>query len=151
MHRTAIAALSVILLAPLAQAQPPRPPGPGGHPGYSRALSDLRFARAVLGQGDWGRARPDRERAASEIDQAIQELRRAAIDDGRNPNAMPPMQPRWQPRDRVQQAMAALGRARDAISREPDDNRMARGWRDRAFRHIDAAQRILRHANTMWR
>jgi hypothetical protein len=114
------------------------------------ALQDLRFARALLEQGEWQRVRPDRERAVKEIDRAIEELRRAAMDDGRNPNQHPPIEPGWQPHDRLQRSLEALDRARDAISRE-EDNPDAREWRNRAYRHIDAARHALRHAIDMWR
>lgn len=142
MFKTAIVTLAVVLALPLAvMAQ--------RHPGYLHALSDLRFARALLEHGDWGRVGPDREHAVAEIDRAIEELRRAAADDGKNPNAVPPIEPGWQPGDRLRRAEEALGRAREAISRE-EDNPEARQWRNRAFEHIDAARRAVHHAIEMW-
>lgn len=143
MLKTAIAVLALVVALPFA-AMAQR------HPGYLHALSDLRYARALLEHGDWGRVGPDRERAVGEIDRAIEELRRAAMDDGRNPNELPRIEERWQPRDRLRRAEEALGRAREAISRE-EDNPAAREWRDRAFRHIDEARRAVRHAIEGWR
>jgi len=143
MLKTALAGLAVILALPLAvMAQ--------RHPGYLHALSDLRYARALLEHGEWGRVGPEREHAIGEIDRAIEELRRAAMDDGRNPDAHPPIQERWEPRDRLRRAEEALGRAREAITRE-EDNPAAREWRDRAFHHIDEARRAVRHAIDAWR
>jgi hypothetical protein len=143
MLKTAIAGLAVILALPLVvMAQ--------RHPGYRHALSDLRLARALLEHGEWGRVGPERERAIGEIDRAIQELRRAAMDDGKNPDAQPPIEERWEPRDRLHRAEEALGRAREAISRE-EDNPEAREWRDRAFRHIDEARHAIRRAIEGWR
>jgi hypothetical protein len=143
MLKTAIAGLAVILALPLAlMAQ--------RHPGYLHALSDLRYARALLEHGDWARAAPDRENAVHHIDRAIEELSRAAADDGKNPNAHPPIEERWEPRDRLNRAEEALGRARDMISRE-EDNPEAREWRDRAFHHIDEARHAVHHAIDMWR
>lgn len=142
MLRTALAVVAVAAAMPFA-AMAQR------HPGYLHALSDLRFARALLEHGDWGRVGPDRERAVGEIDRAIEELRRAAMDDGRNPNAHPPVAPGWMPGDRLRRAEEALGRARESISRE-EDNPAAREWRDRAFRHIDEARRAVHHAIEMW-
>lgn len=141
------AVLVTSLLLPLAaMAQMP-----GRHPGYAHAVEDLRFARAVLERHEgWGPVAADQQRAVGEINRAIDELKQAAMDDGRNPNAAPPIDMRWEPRDRMHRAMDALGRARDAISRE-EDNPAARGWRDRAFRHIDMAQRVLGHAMDRWR
>ncbi|HTU44297.1 MAG TPA: hypothetical protein VMF91_04510 [Bryobacteraceae bacterium] len=143
MLKAAIAGLAVVLALPLVvMAQ--------RHPGYLHALSDLRYSRALLEHGDWGRVGPDRERAIGEIDRAIEELRRAAMDDGKNPEAHPPIEPGWAPRDRLHRAEEALGRAREAISRE-EDNPAAREWRNRAFRHIDEARRAVHHAIEMWR
>ncbi|HEX3681334.1 MAG TPA: hypothetical protein VHU83_02245 [Bryobacteraceae bacterium] len=143
MLKTAIAGLAVVLALPLVvMAQ--------RHPGYLHALSDLRYARALLEHGEWGRVGPHRERAIGEIDRAIDELRRAAMDDGRNPNEHPPVQESWGPRDRLRRTEEALGRARDSISRE-EDNPAARQWRDRAFHHIDEARRAVHEAIEAWR
>jgi len=146
MFRVLRAVVVTSLLLPLAAMAQMR----GRHPGYGHALQDLRFARAVLERHEgWGPVAADQRRAVVEIDRAVDELSRAAIDDGRNPNAHPPVDVRWEPRDRLHRAMDALGRARDSISRE-EDNPAARGWRDRAFRHIDMAQRVLGHAMDRW-
>lgn len=143
MLKAAIAGLVAVLALPLVvMAQ--------RHPGYLHALSDLRYARALLEHGEWGRVGPDRERAIGEIDRAIEELRRAAMDDGKNPDEHPRIEPGWAPRDRLHRAEEALGRAREAISRE-EDNPAAREWRNRAFRHIDEARHAVHHAIEMWR
>jgi len=143
MLKTAIAVLAAVVTLPLAvMAQ--------RHPGYLHALSDLRYARELLEHGEWGRVGPHREHAISEIDRAIEELRRAAIDDGRNPDRRPPIEERWGPRDRLHRAEEALGRARDSISRE-EDNPEAREWRDRAYRHIDEARHAVHEAIEAWR
>jgi hypothetical protein len=143
MLKTAAAVLAAVVTLPLAvMAQ--------RHPGYLHALSDLRYARALLEHGEWGGVGPHRERAISEIDRAIEELRRAAIDDGKNPDMHPPIEERWGPRDRLHRAEEALGRARDAISRE-EDNPEAREWRDRAYHHIDAARHAVHEAIDAWR
>ena len=143
MIKTAIALAILAVLMPVAVLAQ-------RHPGYLHALQDLRFARALLEHGEWGRVGPHRERAINEIERAIEELRRAAEDDGSNPNALPPIEERWEPRDRLHRADEALQRARDAISRE-EDNPAAREWRDRAFRHIDEAHNAIRRAIEEWR
>ncbi len=144
MLRTSRAVLAIGLLLPMGLVAQ-------RHPGYSHALQDLRFARAVLERNEgWGRVAADEGRATGEIDRAIEELRRAAMDDGRNPNDHPPVDMRWEPRDRLHRAMEALDQARDRIGRE-EDNSSAREWRNRAFRHIDEARRALRHAMETWR
>ena len=138
MLKTALAILAAVLALPMAvMAQ--------SHPGYLHALSELRYARALLEHGEWGGIGPHRERAISEIDRAIEELRRAAIDDGRNPDRHPPIEERWGPRDRLHRTEEVLGRARDMISRE-EDNPAAREWRDRAYHHIDEARHAVREA-----
>jgi|ERR1700761_7885024 len=143
MLKTAIAGMAVILALPfVVMAQ--------RHPGYLHALSDLRYAHALLEHGEWGRVGAHREHAIGEIDRAIEELRRAAMDDGKNPEAHPPIEERWEPRDRLHRAEEALGRAREAISRE-EDNPAAREWRDRAMGHIDAARRSVHRAIEEWR
>lgn len=143
MFKTAAAVLALTVALPLAvMAQ--------RHPGYLHALNDLRFARALLEHGDWGRVGPDRDRAIGEIDRAIEELRHAAAEDGKNPNIMPRIEPGWMPGDRLRRAEEALGRARESITRE-EDNPAARAWRDRAFRHIDEARHAVHHAIEMWR
>lgn len=91
-----------------------------------------------------------RERAVAEIDRAIEELRRAAIDDGRNPDRRPEIEERWGGRDRLRRAQEALARAREAIDRE-EDNPEAREWRNRAYRHIAAARHEVHEAIERWR
>lgn len=123
------------------------------HPHYLHALQDLRYARALLerGQGwDWGPAAADQQRATNEIQAAIEEVRHAAMDDGRNPDNHPPIDVHWAAHDRLRRAMEALDRARDSISRE-EINPAARDQRNRAYHHIDEARRALHHAMDNWR
>lgn len=123
---------------------------PGRHPGYDHALSDLRYARALLEHGpQWGRVARDDERAVAEIDRAIQEVRRAAWEDGRNPNAHPPVDAHWLPDERLRRAQDLLSRARHDLDHE-EDNPAARGLRERAWMHIDEAQHAVAHALSMW-
>lgn len=122
-----------------------------GHPHYIEALRNLQFARAVLAPGDrgWGPVAADQRRATGEIDRAIEEIRHAVEMDGRNPNDVPPVDMHWEPHDRLQRASDALARAREAISHE-EMNPGAHMERDRAYRHIDAAQHALHHAIDTW-
>ena len=124
---------------------------PGRHPGYDHALSDLRYARALLEAGpQWGHVARDDERAVAEIDRAIQECRRATWEDGRNPNARPAVDAHWLPRERLRRAEDVLSKARHDLDHE-EDNPGARGLRDRAWFHIDEAQRAVAHAMSEWR
>ena len=123
---------------------------PGRHPGYDHALSDLRYARALLEAGpQWGRVARDDERAVGEIDRAIEEVRHAAWKDGENPNMHPPVDAHWLPAERLRRAQDVLSKARHDLDHE-EDNPSARGLRDRAWMHIDEAQRAVGHAMSMW-
>lgn len=112
---------------------------PGKHPYYLHALSDLRAARwmlehrpgdaAVSGQEDIG---------ITEIDKAIGEIKRAAIDDGKDvhdhlkvdvPNDHP---------GRLHKALEVLRKVHSDVGREEDDP-MTKGLRNRAVTHIDEA------------
>jgi len=64
---------------------------PSKHPAYLHALSDLRTARWMLEHrpGDAAVSAHESE-AVSEIDRAIEEIKRAAIDDGKNIHNQPP-------------------------------------------------------------
>jgi hypothetical protein len=138
--------LSALALPFVASAQMPGP-----HPGYDHVLSDLRYARALLESGpQWGHVARDDERAVAEIDRAIEEIRRAAYEDGKNPNAHPPVDAHWMPQERLRRAEDVLGKARHDLD-HAEDNPAARGLRDRAWQHIDEAQRAVAHAINTWR
>lgn len=123
----------------------------GQHPGYGHALQNLRYARALLERGDrgWGPVAADQQRATSEIDRAIEELRRGAEADGRNPNEHPRIEQTWEPRDRLRRASEALSEARDELGRG-DEDRGGHELRERAERHIDEAQHALHRAMEDW-
>jgi hypothetical protein len=116
------------------------------HPAYLHALSDLRAARWLLEHqgGDWRRTE-DEAAAVSQIDEAIRDLQKAAVDDGKNPNDRPPVGEFRDGRGRIHAAIDYLKRARDDISHE-EDNRWAEGLRDRSYHHIDQAIERARHA-----
>jgi hypothetical protein len=118
---------------------------PGKHPAYLHALTDLRHARAHLGQ--WAdTAHQDREEqhAIDEIDKAIGEIKHAAIDDGKNLDDHPPVDAHMDRRGRFHRALELLDKAHNDIAREEDDPSV-RGLRDRAIHHIDEAHRIVGH------
>jgi hypothetical protein len=98
----------------------------------------------------WGRVAHDDERAVAEIDRAIEEVRHAAWEDGKNPNYHPPVDARWLPGERLRRAQDVLSKARHDLDHE-EDNPAARGLRDRAWMHIDEAQRSVGHAMSIWR
>jgi hypothetical protein len=109
------------------------------HPAYLHALSDLRTARWMLEHraGDAAVSAHESE-AISEIDRAIGELKRAAIDDGKNIHDHPNADLPNDYRGRLHKAADLLRKVRADTYRE-EDNPDARGLRDRAIGHVDAA------------
>lgn len=123
---------------PPQNANAPAPMG-GQHPAYMSALADLRAARWLLQHvpGDWVRAN-DELNAIQRIDDAINEIRRAAIDDGRDVNYNPGVAERPDHYGRLYDADSFLRRARADIDRE-EDNGAILGLRGRAAGHIEGA------------
>jgi hypothetical protein len=135
------------MLAGCATAPPPPPPpprvvvaaAPERHPAYLHALSDLRAARWLIEHrpGDWAQT-SDEGDAVRQIDAAINDLKKAAIDDGKNTGDHPPVDENPDHRGRIHEALQYLKKARADIARE-EDNAFADGLRNRAIGHIDAA------------
>src|ERR1700733_8481528 len=101
--------------APMAQPAPP----PSRHPAYLHALSDLRLARAFLERPAGVVVKWDERRAVKEIDDAIHQIKEAAIDDGKDVNDHPAVdRPTWG--DRLDRALELLGKARADIAEEED-------------------------------
>jgi len=128
--------VTVLFVSLGAQATPA--PAPGQHPGYLHALSDLRFARALLQRPDGGELHAEEREAVKEIDRAIGEIKRASVDDGKDLNDHPPVDaiPAWG--GRLEKALESLRNARHHIEQE-EDNAFAQGLQQRAFVHIDKA------------
>jgi hypothetical protein len=112
---------------------------PGKHPYYLHALTDLRTARWMLQHrpGDVGVSAHE-DVAITEVDAAIREIKKAAIDDGKNiedhPSVdVPPNRP-----GRLHKALELLHKVHSDVAREEDDP-VTRGLRDHAVGHIDAA------------
>jgi hypothetical protein len=128
--------------APPALAAPAAPAAPaaaGAHPYYIHALADLRNARANLERkGGDARMKWDEHDGIVAIDRAIQDIKEASIDDGKNIDdhvAVDAHEPRI---GRLHKALAALQTARADVARE-EDNAFARGLRNRAIHDIDEA------------
>lgn len=112
---------------------------PGKHPAYLHALSDLRAARWMLEHRPGDPAVSAQEDVAiSEIDGAIAEIKRAAIDDGKNIHDHPNVQDVQGRPGRLHRALELLRQVHVDVAREEDDP-MTRGLRNRAIGHIDAA------------
>lgn len=116
---------------------------PGKHPAYLHALSDLRDARAHLDRlTPSDRLDNEEEHAIREIDAAINEIKRAAIDDGKDLQDHPPIDARLGKKGRYHKALELLDRAHHDIA-EREDDQFAHGLRHRALEHIDAAHSIV--------
>jgi hypothetical protein len=112
---------------------------PAQHPAYLHSLSDLRAARWLIEHrpGDWAQT-SDEVESVRQIDAAINDIKKAAIDDGKNLNDRPPTDAHFDNRGRIHEALRLLNKARADIARE-EDNAYAGGLRNRAVGHIDAA------------
>ena len=119
---------------------------PGRHPAYLHALTDLRAARWLIEHrpGD-ARVSADEDVAITRIDEAIREIKRAAIDDGKDIHDHPPVDAQLDNRGRLHRAEELLRKVHDDIAREEDDP-LTRGLRDRAVRHVDEAMGATHHA-----
>ena len=114
---------------------------PGKHPAYLHALTDLRAARWMEEHRPGDAAVSAHEDVAvAEIEAAIREIKKAAIDDGKNLEDHPATDvPNNRP-GRLHKARELLHKVHSDVAREEDDP-MTRGLRDRAIGHIDAAIR----------
>ena len=127
----ALLALGMLATATPAQAQEPH---------YLHALSDLRTARDYI-QFDHGQFNGERRHAVDEINKAIEEVKHAAWDDGKNTQFAPPAQgvtSDWAP---IHHALDWLFRAKADVAQGVDTPQNA-GLRDRALFHISEALRI---------
>jgi len=133
-----------------ATTPPPPPPAtatvvvaaaPEKHPAYLHALTDLRAARSYLARPAGITVKWDEKRAIGEIDGAINEIKRASIDDGKNIDDHAPIDaPQWG--DRLHRSLELVEKARADISKE-EDNGFANGLRNRAVGHLDLAVRYV--------
>ncbi len=127
-----------------AQAQPR-----GDHPAYLHALEDLRLMRAYLDRLTPNEALDaESAHAIADVDAAIAEIKRAAIDDGKNPNAHPSIDARISRTDRFHRAREAGNAAWRDVNMD-EDNGYANGLKHRALQHIESANHtidsIIRH------
>jgi tetratricopeptide (TPR) repeat protein len=116
---------------------------PGRHPHYLHALSDLRHARALLDQLAGSEKRDaEEERAIRKIDDAINEIKRASIDDGKDLNDHPPIDAKLKRAGRYHKALELLDAAHKDVTMEEDDAK-SQGLQGRVIAHVDEAHRIV--------
>jgi hypothetical protein len=120
-------------------------PAPDKHPAYLHALGNLRYARALMAHPDSGVLRDPEKAAIDEIDQAIAELKAAAIDDGKSLDDHPGIDShlRWIPR--LNKAADVLNKAHDDVQKEEDDA-ATQGLQSRILEHIGKAHRHVEEA-----
>jgi hypothetical protein len=124
---------------------PPPPPAPAAHPAYLHALSDMRHARALLERPAKPDVKWDENNAIREIDAAINEIKGAAIDDGKPLSDHPAIDAKSDHRGRLRQAMEMLKQAARDIE-EKEDNAFAKGLRARAVGHLHNAEHAVHEA-----
>ncbi len=138
--------------APPPPMPPPPPPAYGAHPRYLSAITDLRYARALLYRPDWREVMRDQRGAVDAIDHAIAEAKRAAIDDGKNIDDHPPVDARMGWEGRFRKSMELLDSALRDLSTE-EDNRAASQWRGVARDDVQRARAMVEKAmrDSWWR
>jgi hypothetical protein len=112
---------------------------PGRHPYYLHALADLRTARWLIEHrpGDTAVATHEAE-AIGAIDAALREVKEAAIWDGKDVRDHVAVDAPPDYSGRLHQALDLLRKVHHDVDREEDDP-AARGLKNRALGHIDAA------------
>jgi hypothetical protein len=119
---------------------------PGKHPYYLHALSDLRTARWMLEHRPGDAAVSAQEDVAiTEIDKTIGEIKKAAIDDGKDIHDHPQVDAPADHPGRLHKSLELLRKVHSDIDREEDDP-MTRGLKDRAVHHLDEAIHANEHA-----
>jgi hypothetical protein len=118
---------------------------PGKHPAYLHALSDLRDARAHLEHVSSDVINREEAHAIDKIDKAINEIKQAAIMDGKNIQDHKPVDAQMVDAGRFHRALELLDKARQDVSGE-EDQPDTMGLQVRVIRHIDEARRSVQHA-----
>ena len=112
---------------------------PGKHPYYLHALTDLRTARWLLEHRPGDAAVSGQEDVAiQQVDATINEIKKAAIDDGKNLKDHPPVDVPNDHPGRLHKAEELLKKVRSDVGREEDDP-TAQGLKKRALYHIAQA------------
>lgn len=117
----------------------------GEHPHYLHALSDLRAARAWLTTAGANNVMGREMDAVVNIDMAIGDIKRAAIDDGKDLMDHPPIDANLKHKGRLHKAMALLTSARKDLQFVEGD-RKALGWRKEALKHVNEAAKADKQA-----
>jgi hypothetical protein len=141
--KLSLAIFGLLLAIPAVLSATPDPPRE--HPAYLHALTDLRHARAHLQRPDGGELREQEKKAIHEIDEAINEIKKASIDDGKDLNDHPPVDAHMAWGGRLHRALELLDKAHHDVSEE-EDNAFAQRLQERALLHIDKAHHHVEEA-----
>jgi hypothetical protein len=141
--KLAFVMLAALLFVPTYVSAAPEPGR--DHPAYLHALTDLRAARANLQRPDGGELREQEKKAIHEIDDAIAEIKKASIEDGKDLNDHPPVDAHLEWGGRLRRAAELLDKAHNDIAHE-EDNGFAQGLQQRALEHIDKAHHHVKEA-----
>jgi hypothetical protein len=116
------------------------------HPHYLHALSDLRAARWQIEHrpGTWTQT-VDEVEAVKRIDETINEIKKASIDDHKDINDHPAQAEVPDHAGRLHKAVDFLKKAKEDINME-EDNGFAQGLQGRAIKHVDEAIRLVEKA-----
>ncbi len=111
----------------------------GEHPAYLKALSNLREARFLINHNP-GKAERTADEVAAEraIDVAIAEIKKAAIDDGKNLNDHPAADQVADKKADLNRAVELLRKSRAEVN-EKEDDKFGNGLKVRALHSIDQA------------
>src|SRR5277367_3268705 len=139
----AVFALLLFVSAVISTSARPQPPRE--HPAYLHALTVLRHARAHLQRPDGGELRDQEKKAVHEIDEAINEIKKASIDDGKDLNDHPAVDAGLDWRGRLHRSLELVNKAHNDVAQE-EDNAFAQGLQQRALEHIDKAHHHIEEA-----
>jgi hypothetical protein len=112
------------------------------HPHYTKALTDLRLARDLLTAPDSGKAEGFERTAVGDINQALDEIHHAAIDEGKPMDDHPPIDANVSHKDRLHEILTLVESASRDLAIDEDDQK-ASGWRDRAVKDTADARAFV--------
>ena len=138
--RTVILMLAISLTPVLVRADTP-----GRHPAYLRARTDLRAAQTLTRVNDEPNVMRNLRAADREIEVAVRQIDRAAVIDRKDIDDHPHSDVNLDRVGRFRKIADLLRSSRMDLSRE-EDNGAARGWRNLAYQHIDAAMELVHRA-----
>jgi hypothetical protein len=135
-----IASMALVTISTVKPVQAQVP----GAPAYLHAIADLRMARAYIQADRSAGFDHERRHAIDEITAAIKEIKRAAIDDGKDPDYTPPTDSAGMAAGPLHEALRLVRKAHDDCYGAMDMPNAA-DMKMRALKHIDEAQDTLVH------